>query len=169
MRFLATCCCVLVSAARSQEGDRPPVPEVNPGVSGAWLYPAKVRIVLPCTSKHHNQNDFPSDYILHFRALQVLANSLKSAFTDSMSRGRLILPGCSVAMLYGAQVGCGTYLLYVLLPPSSFITTSKQYCVLSHDTCCAVDNAGVRIGFCIRMADETKCAEQISTLGLVVQ
>lgn len=62
------------------------------------------------------------DYILHFRALQVLANSLKSAFTDSMSRGRLVLPGCSVAMLYGAQVGCGTYLLYVLLPPSSFIT-----------------------------------------------
>lgn len=67
-------------------------------------------------------HDFPSDYILHFRALQVLENSLKSAFTDSMSRGRLVLPGCSVAMLYGAQVGCGTYLLYVLLPPSSFIT-----------------------------------------------
>lgn len=131
MRFLATCCCVLVSAARSQEGDRPPVPEVNPGVSGAWLYPAKVRIVSSCTAKHHNQtnscssvtsHDFPSDYILHFRALQVLENSLKSAFTDSMSRGRLVLPGCSVAMLYGAQVGCGTYLSYVLLPPSSFIT-----------------------------------------------
>ena len=125
MRFLATCCCVLVSAARSQEGDRPPVPEVNPGVSGAWLYPAKVHSpVMHSQAPQSKQqllsvtsHDFPSDYILHFRALQVLENSLKSAFTDSMSRGRLVLPGCSVAMLYGAQVGCGTYFYYMFFFP----------------------------------------------------